>query len=228
MAAALTVNRATRECERGGLVALFRGVYAREKQWLREPDAILPEDCLADANRDWVVARIDGEAVGALCVDYAPPLDRYLLEQDLHAEGYPGTAALLAAGSAADLGHFAVARPYRRSPLVVLALIREALVCAMARDTRHFLTVVFVGESTSPYAFHCDSIGFTPLGTRSTGPYATPCQRSILWLDIHAAYHRLRREQPGLFRRLTSQWLPDMHQRFMVMGDGQRDLHKKP
>ena len=214
LAAALTVSRATAESERAGLVELYRDVYAREKDWLQEPGAILPEACLADASKDWLVARIDGAVAGALCVDYAPPPVRYLLEQDLGVTGYPGTDALLAAGSAADLGNFAIARPYRRSPLVVLALIREAIARAIARDTRHFLTVVFMGESTSPYAFHCNSIGFSPLGTRSTGPYHTSCQRSILWLDIHAAYHRLRKDQPRLFSRLTSCWTPEMHARF--------------
>jgi hypothetical protein len=176
-------------------------VYLKEKRWIRDAGAEIPEDARDRPEQSWFVASLAGEPVGAIRLVYDPPLELpaelgVTLEPEVDLEG------LKRRGRFVDIGRFMIVPAHRRNVRVVMRLMKAAIAEVVERGYTHFLTDVFEDDPHSPLQFHTRVLGFERIGTHRTGELACASMRIILMLDIGRAYQRLKRRRNKVFREL--------------------------
>jgi hypothetical protein len=121
--------------------------------------------------------------------------------------------AFLRDNKVAEIGRFAVLPEYRGNMFVVAGLMRAAVHDTVRKGFTHYITDVFEGEKHSPYDFHTRVMGFQVVASHDTGELNCPNRRLTMLLDLGAGYRRLQARNGWIFRHLTRDWSPEMHER---------------
>jgi hypothetical protein len=198
----IRVRRVTEEWQRQQALSVLRATYVDEKGWVSDAEQAFPASEVCEPRVSWFLALAELEPVGVIRVLYELPLAQYAhyafrpLGADLDLDW------LLRNAHVAEIGRFAVVPAFRRNPLVVAALIREASLDTFQRGYTHYLTDVFEGERHSPYEFHTRVLGFRSIATHDTGELNCPHRRITMLLDLEAAYRRLCASRGWIYRYL--------------------------
>ena len=194
-------------------LAVMRAIYRDEKNWIQHDEKLVSAGDLADDKASWFVVCVENQPVGVLRVLYEVPLDLYraygfkLLAKGIDLE------AFLRENKIAEIGRFAVLPEFRRNLLVVVGLMRAAVADTVERGWTHYITDIFEGEQHSPHGFHTRVMGFQEVATHEVGELNCPNRRITMVLDLAHAYQRMRAGNNWIFRYLTEDWTPEMHQR---------------
>ena len=194
-------------------LAVMRAIYRDEKNWIQQDEKLVSQADLTDDRASWFVVCLDNQPVGVLRVLYEVPLDLYkaygfkLLAKGIDLERF------LRENRIAEIGRFAVLPEHRRNLLVVVGLMRAAVADTVERGWTHYITDIFEGEQHSPHGFHTRVMGFQEVATHDVGELNCPNRRVTMVLDLAHAYQRMRKGNNWIFRYLTEDWSPELHQR---------------
>lgn len=193
-------------------LSVLRATYRDEKQWVDDEAGQVPLSDLADPAISWWVVCKDQAPVGVMRTLYDPPLHLYneyglKLVDGLQVD----IDEFIRAHRIAEVGRFAVTQEHRSQMLIVAALMRAASTEIAQRGYSHLITDVFENDPHSPYHFHTHVMGFVPVATHETGELNHQGRRITLVLDLKAAYRKLRAANGFIFRFLTSEWDPALH-----------------
>lgn len=207
------VTRVNDDADRMHAISVLKATYHDEKNWVANEQRMFSPEDLTDPRVSWFVVFVDDRPVGVLRVLYELPLDLYKEYGFKQLSTQVDIEAFIKANPIAEIGRFAVLPEYRKFIVVVGALMREASKETVARGFTHYITDVFEGEKHSPYLFHTRVMGFIPVATHDVGELNCPLRRITMVLDIKAAYNRLRKSNGFVFRFLTENWDPGLHER---------------
>jgi hypothetical protein len=204
----ITARKVSTAEDREAALGIIDAVYRREKRWIANPAAEIPEDPTAESERSWFVAFSGRRAVGVIRLVYDPPLE---LPAELGVKLDPGVdlQALAKTGRFVDIGRFMIRPRYRRNLRIAMSLMRTGTIEVVARGYTHLLTDVFADDPHSPLRFHTRVLGFERIGTHETGELTCASSRVILVLDLARAYQRAKLRQDRIWKDL---------------GEGVRDL----
>ncbi len=211
----LKVIRVSSPAERTLAIDVMKATYKREKNWITRDEKLFPDEELGNKSVSWFVVLEDGRPVGTLRVLYDLPLDLYK-EYGFKMIGGIDLDEFIRRNRIAEIGRFAVLPEYRRHPVVVGALMREASRETVERGYSHYVTDIFEGEAHSPYNFHTRVLGFQPVATHDTGELNCPNRRITLILDLAEAYQRIRAQGGWLYRFFTTGWPTEIHDRLVA------------
>ena len=186
---------------RAEALSVIESVFAREKRWVKDVDAEIPEGIDSDGKLSWFVARVGGRPAGVIRLHYGVPLEPPAeLEVTLERTIDPEVAR---ACRLVEVGRFMILPEHRRGVRVSLALMRAAVGEVVDRGFTHFVTDVYDGDPHSPLLFHTRVLGFERIGTHRFGELSCDCMRIILVLDLARAYRRAKLKRNRIFRELV-------------------------
>lgn len=211
----INVRRVEEEADRQDALSVMRAIYRDEKNWVNQDEKLIHHRDVASSVISWFVATVGHQPVGVLRVLYELPLDLYREYGLKMVERGVDVGAFLRDNKIAEIGRFAVRPEHRSQMLVVAALMKAAVRDTIERGFTHYITDVFEGEKHSPYEFHTRVMGFQVVGTHDTGELNCPNRRLTMLLDLAAGYRKLRAKNSWVFRQLTRDWTPEMHERLL-------------
>jgi len=211
----LSVKRATSEQDRREALLVLQATYREEKRWVNDEEKVFPINDLTEKNVSWFIVKVGAEPVGVLRVLYDPPLDLYREYEFKSIDKNVDVDAFIKTHRIAEIGRFAVLPTHRKYAIVVAKLIGTASKETISLGFSHYITDIFEGEQHSPYQFHTRVMGFQPIATHDHGELNCPNRRITMVLDLASAYLRLRKTQGWLFRMLTEDWEPALHQKLV-------------
>lgn len=210
----LKVIRVSSPAERTLAIDVMKATYKQEKNWITRDEKLFPDSELGNTSVSWFVVLENSRPIGTLRVLYDLPLDLYK-EYGFKMIGGIDLDAFIRTNRIAEIGRFAVLPEFRKHPVVVGALMREASRETVERGYSHYVTDIFEGEAHSPYNFHTRVLGFQPVATHDTGELNCPNRRITLILDLAEAYTRIRAQGGWLYRFFTTGWPPEIHDRLV-------------
>ena len=211
----VTVKRVETESARADALTVLQATYRQEKNWVSDESNVFPVEDLSNSSVSWFVVYVDVAPVGVLRVLYDPPLELYRdygfkqIGQGIDVE------AFIRSHRIAEVGRFAVLPEYRKYIMVVVRLMGAASKETVSLGYTHYITDIFEGERHSPYQFHTHVMGFEPVATHDVGELNCPNRRITMILDLRASYQRLRTAQNWIYRLLTENWDPALHDRLL-------------
>ncbi|MEM6455479.1 MAG: GNAT family N-acetyltransferase [Acidobacteriota bacterium] len=192
--------------DREQVLSVLRAVYDAEKGWTAEPESQFPAEDLDDSDIAWFMASYDGETVGVMRVLYRLPFELYgkygfqLVDPSIDVE------AFLREHDIAEIGRFAVVTKHRGNVRIATALMSLAVADTIDRGFTHYLTDAFEEDPNSPLGFHRRVLGFEVVATHDVGELNAQGRRITMLLDLRAAFMRMRKEQPWIYRQVTRGW----------------------
>lgn len=188
--------------DRRAALAVVESVYREEKRWLKDVEAEIPSDGVAEARRSWFLVRVGGEPAGVIRLAYDPPL---ALPPELGFQFECGVDLehMARAGRFVEVGRFMILPRHRNRIRVALALMRAAVKEVAERGYTHLLTDVFESDPHSPLKFHTRVLGFERIGSHRYGELACDSVRIVLVLDLARTYQRMKRRRDRVFRELA-------------------------
>ncbi len=211
----INVRRVEEEADRQNALSVMRAIYRDEKNWVNQDEKLIHHEDVKSDVISWFVATVGHQPVGVLRVLYELPLDLYREYGLKMVNSGVDVEAFLRNNKIAEIGRFAVLSEHRSQMLVVAALMKAAVRDTIDRGFTHYITDVFEGEKHSPYEFHTRVMGFQVVGTHDTGELNCPNRRLTMLLDLAAGYRKLRAKNSWVFRQLTRDWTPEMHERLL-------------
>ncbi len=211
----LKVIRVSSPAERTLAIDVMKATYKQEKNWITRDEKLFPDAELGNTSASWFVVLEGSRPIGTLRVLYDLPLDLYK-EYGFKMIGGLDLDSFIRTNRIAEIGRFAVLPEFRKHPVVVGALMREASRETVLRGYTHYVTDIFEGEAHSPYNFHTRVLGFQPVATHDTGELNCPNRRITLILDLAGAYQRIRTQGGWLYRFFTQGWPPQVHDRLVA------------
>ena len=215
----IRVRRIEDDDARREALSVMRATYRDEKNWVSQDEKLVAAADLGSDVISWFVAVAGGRPIGVLRVLYELPVELYM-KYGFKVER-PGldVDAFLRENKVAEIGRFAVLPEYRGNLFVVAALMEAAVYDTVRRGFTHYITDVFEGEKHSPYDFHTRVMGFQVVASHETGELNCSNRRLTMLLDLAEGYRRLQAKNRWVFRHLTRDWSPEMHER-MRNGQG--------
>ncbi len=205
------VRRIQTDADLAEALSVLDEVYRREQGWVADAGKLLSVEALSPGRGAWYVAVRDGRGVGVVRLLFDLPLDRWREYPLAGLVEWSQLEALVAAGRIAELGRFAVRPAFRRHSGVAVSLLREALTEVVRRGGTHLLTDVFEGGAHNPLRFLLKVAGFAPVARHQSGELSCSHPRVALIMDLVAAYGRVRKDNPALFRMFTRMWTAELH-----------------
>ena len=203
------------EKDRLAAQTIIEEVYKREKRWVSDSRAEIPETIAEITTHSWFLARIGSRPAGLIRLAYDPPLE-LPPELEVRLEKDVDLAAIARACRFVDIGRFMILPRYRRNIRVALNLMKEAVREVVIRGYTHLLTDVFESDPHSPLHFHTRVLGFERIGTHRYGELSCESLRIILVLDLARAYHRIRLRKNKVLQEL-SEGLKDEFERLPLV-----------
>jgi ribosomal protein S18 acetylase RimI-like enzyme len=212
----IRVRRIEEESALRDALLVMQATYRDEKNWVSVDENLVSKDDLHSDIISWFVADVEGSPVGVLRVLYELPVELY--KEYGFKMKRPGVDvdAFLRENKVAEIGRFAVLPDFRGNMFVVAALMKAATFDTVKRGFTHYITDVFEGERHSPYDFHTRVMGFQVVATHDTGELNCPNRRLTMLLDLSEGYHKLKNQSRWVFRHITGEWTPEMHQHMLA------------
>lgn len=201
--AQIETRKVTSAGDRADALRVIAEVFAREKNWISNADAEIPEAIARVERMSWFITYADGKPVGVIRLAYDPPLElpahfEVKFDRPLDLEEFARGRRFV------EIGRFMILPEYRRNIRVVFSLMRGAVREVLERRYTHFLTDVYESDPHSPYGFHTRVLGFQRIGTHRFGELNCDSLRIILVLDIVRACRQVAAKKDRIYRELVT------------------------